>query len=71
MVKMMLGSVLRMLMLGSVLRMVKRLQRWIHSRLVVREGLGPVDGMVEGFGELERAGQVKEQKQEISLHGLV
>ena len=60
MVKMMLGSVLRMvkMMLGSVLRMVKRLQRWIHSRLVVREGLGPVDGMVEGFGELERAGQV-------------
>ena len=51
--------------------MVKRLQRWIHSKLVVREGLGAVDGMVEGFGELERAGQVKEQKQEISHHGLV
>ena len=51
--------------------MVKCLQRWIHGILVVREGLGTVDGMVEGFGELERAGQVKKQKQEISLHGLV
>ena len=55
--------------------MVKRLQRWIHSILVVREGLWPVDGMVEGLGELERAGKVREkkqkQKQEISHHGLV
>ena len=53
--------------------MVKRLQRWIHSIFVVRDGLWPVDGMVEGLGKLERAGKVrkKKQKKEISHHGLV